>query len=126
MAKTPGISDAEWHIMRVLWKKSPLTVNQIIEKLSARTSWKPETIRTLINRLTKKKALAFEKKGRRYYFYPLVSQQQCLKPEIDSFFARAGTAVLKPILAAFIKKERLSDQDIQELQQILNKKGRVR
>jgi BlaI family penicillinase repressor len=126
MADKPRISDAEWHVMQVLWKKSPLTVKEVIEILSKKTAWKSETIRTLVNRLTKKKAIGFEKKGRRHYFYPLLSQEECVKADADSFFARAGSAVLKPILTSFIEKEKLSDKEIEELQRILDKKEGAR
>jgi len=125
MADKPKISDAEWQVMRVLWVKSPATVKEVIEVLSKKTSWKSETIRTLINRLTKKKAVGFEKKGRRYYFYPLLSQEECVKADADSFLARAGAAMLKPILTTFIEKENLSDKELEELQRILDKKGRA-
>jgi BlaI family penicillinase repressor len=123
MADKPRISDAEWQVMRVLWEESPLTVKEMIAVLSKKTTWKPETIRTLINRLTKKRAVGFEKKGRRHYFSPLLSQEECLRADAESFVARAGAAMLKPILAAFLEKERLSDKELDELKQILNKKG---
>ena len=124
MAHKPRISDAEWQVMRVLWKKSPLTVKEVIEILSKRTAWKSETIRTLVNRLRKKKAIGFEKKGRRHYFYPLLSEEECVKADTDSFLARTGGAMLKPVLTSFIEKEQLSDKEIEELRRILSKKGR--
>ncbi len=125
MPHKPKISDAEWQVMRVLWRKSPATVREVIEILSKKTTWKPETIRTLVNRLTKKKAIGFEKKGRRHYFYPLLSEQECVKTDTDSLLARTGTTMLKPILTAFIENEQLSDKEIEELRQILAKKGRA-
>ena len=123
MPEKPRISDAEWQVMGVLWEKAPLTVKEVIETLSRKTTWKSETIRTLINRLTKKKAIAFEKRGRRHYFYPVLSQEECIKADADSFLARAGGVMLKPILASFIEKEQLSAEEIAELQQLLDKKG---
>ena len=126
MPHKPKISDAEWQVMRVLWKKSPLTVREVIEILSKKTTWKSETIRTLVNRLTKKRAIGFEKKGRRHYFYPLFSKQQCVKADTDSFLARTGTTMLKPILTAFVENEQLSEREIEELRQILAKKGRAK
>ena len=123
MTGKPKISDAEWQVMQILWEKSPMTVKEVIEILSQKTTWKSETIRTLINRLTKKKAVRFEKKGRRHYFYPVLSQEDCVKADADSFLARAGGAMLKPILAAFIEKEELSAEEITELQRILDEKG---
>ena len=125
MSHKPKISDAEWQVMRVLWKKSPLTVKEVIGILSKKTTWQSETIRTLVNRLTKKKAIGFEKKGRRHYFYPLLSEQECVKADTDSLIARTGATMLKPILASFIEKEQLSDIEIEELRQILAKKGRA-
>lgn len=126
MPHKPRISDAEWQVMRVLWRKSPLTVKEVIEILSKKTTWKSETIRTLVNRLTKKKAIGFEKKGRRHYFYPLLSEEECINADTESFLARTGTTMLKPILTAFIEKEQLSDKEIEELRQLLAKKGRAR
>ena len=123
MEDKPKISDAEWQVMQVLWERTPLTVKEMVEVLSKKTTWKSETIRTLINRLTKKKAIRFEKKGRRHYFYPLISKQECVKADAESFIDRAGLAMLKPILTSFIEKEKLSDKDIEELQRILDKKG---
>jgi BlaI family penicillinase repressor len=123
MPKNPRISEAEWQVMAVLWKKSPLTVKQVVEILSKKTLWKRETIRTLVNRLSKKKAIGFEKRGRRHYFYPLLSQEECVKAEANSFLSRTGTVMLKPVLAAFIEKEELSQEEIEELQRILKKKG---
>ena len=123
MADKPKISDAEWQVMRVLWKRSPVTVKEVIEILSKKTTWKSETIRTLINRLTKKEAIGFEKKGRRHYFHPVLSQEECVKADADSFLSRAGAAMLKPILTTFIEKEQLSDKEVEELQRILDKKG---
>ena len=123
MSEKPRISDAEWQVMRVLWCKSPATVKEVIGILSNKTTWKAETIRTLINRLAKKGAIGFEKKGRRHYFFPLVSQEECVRAEADTFLSRAGAAMLKPILTAFIEKEELSDKDIEEIQRIIEKKG---
>ena len=47
MQDRPKISDAEWQVMKVLWEKSPVNANHIVEKLTASTPWKPKTIRTL-------------------------------------------------------------------------------
>ena len=62
MRKTPRISEAEWEVMKVLWKKSPMTANDIVKELTGKTHWKRETIRTLINRLVGKKVLKFSRK----------------------------------------------------------------
>ena len=126
MKGTPKISEAEWEIMRVLWIESPLTANKIVEKLTATTHWKATTIRTLINRLVEKSAVGYEKKGREYHYYPLVAEAKCVRAESNSFLRRVYRGALTPIFSAFIENEELSPEDVEELRQILRKKGRKR
>ncbi|MBL7214886.1 MAG: BlaI/MecI/CopY family transcriptional regulator [Phycisphaerae bacterium] len=122
MNKMPKITEAEWVVMKVFWKQSPLTANQVVEYLSD-SGWNPKTIRTLIIRLQKKKALAFEKNGREYAYFPLMAEHECVRQEAHSLLSRAGTAALKPMLAAFLREQKLSEKDIEELKQILNQRG---
>ena len=123
MKKTPKISQAEWEVMEVLWGSSPLTANDIVEKLTAKTPWKRETIRTLINRLVQKKAIGFEKKGRQYDYFPIVTQAECIKQETRSFLRRFGGRAIEPMLAAFVEEKQLSPEEIAKLRQILDKKA---
>jgi len=125
MKEKPRISNAEWQVMRLLWQKSPRTVKEIVAVLTEETSWQTETVRTLINRLAKKKVIGFEKKGRQYHYYPLLSEEDCLRAEVGSLLDRAGAAILKPILTAFIEKEHLSAEEIEELQRILRKQEKA-
>jgi len=126
MKDTPKISDAEWQVMKVLWQKSPVTANYIVEKLTAQTEWMPKTIRTLISRLTAKNAVGFDKTGRQYMYYPLLSEEECVRQETRSFMSRVRTAALKPMLAAFLEEENLSKEEIEELKCILDKKGEIK
>ena len=119
MAKTPRISEAEWEVMKVLWKKSPRTANDIVKELTGKTAWKRETIRTLINRLVGKKVLKFEKKGRQYHYCPRVSEAECIKAETESYIRRFGTGSIEPMLAAFVEEEELPPEKIAKLRQIL-------
>lgn len=121
MKKTPKISEAEWEVMKVLWNDSPATANDIVKRLSGKTHWKRETIRTLINRLVQKKAVGFEKKGRQYHYFPLVTEAECIKAEARSFLKRLGGGLIEPMLAAFVEEENLSDEKIARLRRILKK-----
>lgn len=123
MNDKPKISAAEWEVMKILWAKSPATANEVVEALRPKTSWKPKTIKTLINRLVSKGAVGFEKNGREYHYSPQITEDECIKAETTSFLQRAGKAAVKPMLAAFIEEQQLSNDDIAELKQILDKKG---
>ena len=51
MNKLPQISEAEFEVMKIVWKYAPISTNEITEKLLQTTSWSPKTIQTLIKRL---------------------------------------------------------------------------
>lgn len=123
MQSKPKISDAEWQVMKVLWQESPVTANHIVDGLSTQTSWKPKTIKTLISRLSAKGAIAYDKDGRQYMYYPLLSEEECVRHETRSFMSRMRNVALKPMLAAFLEEENLSQDEIDELKNILDKKG---
>ena len=122
MKRTPKISEAEWEVMKALWEKSPLTANDIVETLSKRTRWQRETIRTLINRLVQKKAVAFEKQGRQHHYYPIVAETECVKAETRSLLRRLRSGAIEPMLAALVEEERLSPEQITRLKDILEGK----
>lgn len=122
MAEIPKISETEWELMKVIWADAPIAAEQIIQALNkSGESWHPKTVKTLLNRLVKKQALAFEKKGRAYLYRPLVEEQECVTEVSQSFLEKVFGGSLKPMLAHFVEQKKLSDQEIQELKQILKK-----
>ena len=125
MLNKPNISDAEWEVMKVLWRQSPLTANEVVSQLDNHASWSPKTIKTLLNRLVQKEAIGFEKDKRQYLYTPLLDEDNCVQSETASFLSRVTGGTLKPILAAFIENDSLTKVEIDELKQILDKKGEV-
>ena len=123
MKAIPRISQAEWKVMKVLWARAPRTANEVVEALAPTTTWHPKTIKTLISRLLKKKAIGFEKKGRAYDYYPLVDEAECVRAESRSFLRRVYGGALQPMLAHFLENHELSPQEIAELKRILDEKG---
>ena len=111
--------------MRVIWGNAPATANDVVEALSDRFKWKPKTIKTLLSRLVGKKALAFEKSGRAYRYYPLVREDQCIEAQRRSFLRRVYDGALTPMLAAFLEDSHLTQGEIAKLRSILDRKDKV-
>lgn len=120
MPKIPTISEAEWKIMKVLWAKSPLPAYDIIEAL-AKEQWHPNTVKTMLSRLHRKKALAITQYKNLHLYAPVVSEEQCLQAESESFLARFFGGSLRPLLVHFAKKQKLTRADVEELRRILEK-----
>jgi BlaI family penicillinase repressor len=84
----PQISEAEFEVMKIVWKYAPINTNEITEKLTLTTSWSPKTIQTLIKRLVSKKALSYEKQSRVFVYTPLVQEDEYIRQESNSFLKR--------------------------------------
>lgn len=117
-----SISDSEWKIMKIIWNDHPITANEIVKKLQGKTDWKEKTIKTLISRLVKKDLLAFEKEGREYRYYPLLSEDDCIQKENVSFLNKVHNGKLNVMLMSFLQNEDLTEDEIEKLKKILDGK----
>ena len=64
MKNLPQISEAEFEVMKIVWKYAPINTNEITEKLLQTTNWSPKTIQTRIKRLLTKGVHTYEKQSR--------------------------------------------------------------
>ena len=88
MNKLPQISEAEFEVMKIVWKYAPISTNEITEKLLQTTSWSPKTIQTLIKRLVTKGVLTYEKQSRVFVYTPTVKENEYINQESNSFLNR--------------------------------------
>lgn len=117
------ISEAEWEVMKVLWAKSPMTAGEVIEVLADITDWSPKTIRTLLTRLVQKEVISYDSNSKPYVYSPLVTEEETTRAETRSFLKRLyGGVALKPMLVNFLKHEKLSNEDIEELKSLLDER----
>jgi len=126
MKFVPRISETEWEIMRIIWAKSPVTANEVIQQLvAAEAGWHPKTARTLLSRLVQKGALGYEAKGRVYVYSPRVSAEDCVATASESFLDRVFSGSLKPMLAHFVERQKLTHEDLEELKQLLDENAKT-
>ena len=122
MGKRPQISDAEWEVMNVLWEESPRTASEVADALCERMEWHPKTVKTLLGRLVKKGALRFKEEGNRYLYRPGFPREQYVKEASDTFLERVFGGEATPMLVHFVQNASLSDEEIDELRSILERK----
>ena len=115
MKKIPDISEAEHQVMKVIWNDNPITGMEIINRLMEITDWKPNTIKTFINRLLNKGAIGYDKSGRGYSYYPVIEEKDFYKNESRLFLKRIFGGSLKPLFATMVENEDLSLEDVEEL-----------
>ena len=122
MGTLPQISEAEYEVMKIVWKYAPVSTNEITEKLLRTTAWSPKTIQTLIKRLVAKGALTYEKQSRMFVYTPLINENEYVRQESISFLKRFYDGNITTMLSAYITDEKLSKEEIEQLRSILEKK----
>lgn len=122
MRKLPQISEAEFEVMKVVWKYAPINTNEITEKLTQTTNWSPKTIQTLIKRLVSKKALTYEKQSRVFVYTPLVKEDEYIRRESNTFLNRFYDGNIISMLASYIEDDKLSEAEIDTLRSLLSEK----
>ncbi|MGM7719768.1 BlaI/MecI/CopY family transcriptional regulator [Metabacillus sp. Hm71] len=120
--KLPQISEAELEVMKIIWKHPSINTNEVIEKLSKTSKWSPKTIQTMLLRLLKKGALSHHKEGRVFAYTPNVAESDYLEVESRSFLNRFYNGALNSMVLNFIENDKLSDDEINELYQILEER----
>jgi len=124
MAAVPSISDAEWEVMTVIWATNPITAGEVVEKLAGRKDWSPRTIKTLLNRLVSKRALAFDVEGKRYLYHPKIDREACVRKASRSFLGRVFAGDAAEMLLRFVDELDLSREEVAQLKKLLEKKGK--
>ena len=126
MKALPQISEAEFEVMKVIWKHAPISTNEITEKLTKTTKWSPKTIQTLIKRLVTKGALSYEKQSRVFVYTPLIEEKEYIGQESRSFLKRYYDGDITAMFSAYIEDEKLSESEIDTLRSLLAKGSKDR
>ena len=124
MAALPQISEAEFEVMKIVWKYAPVSTNEITERLTRTTAWSPKTIQTLIKRLVTKGALSYEKQSRVFVYTPLVKENEYLNQESNSFLKRFYHGDITAMVSAYIENDKLSETKIDTLRSLLSRSSK--
>ncbi|MCM3712916.1 BlaI/MecI/CopY family transcriptional regulator [Halalkalibacter oceani] len=124
MKKLPQISEAELEVMKIIWRHPHSNTKQVIEKLSKTSTWSPKTIQTMLLRLIKKGALHHYKDGRVFVYVPNVEESDYIEVESQSFLNRFYNGTLNSMVLNFLEKDKLSEDEINELYDILEERKR--
>ena len=116
-----NISDAESHVMEVLWRApGPVVAEQVVVALHESQHWQTATVKTLLNRLLKKGAIAARKDGRRFLYQAVLPRDAWLARESDSLVQRLFGGRVAPLVAHLGRRRKLSQADIKELRMLLD------
>ncbi len=113
----PRLSDKEWEILKPLWKEGPLAARDIYSMVPKKYHWAYKTVKTMISRLVKKKALVYNQVGNSYLYRPAHSRPTMTRAALRCFFQKVFDGALHPFIDYFI--ENASPENIEDFKKEL-------
>ena len=115
------LPDGEFTILKVIWRlPNPTTSAQIMEKLGEDNHWKPQTLLTVLARLTEKGFLESVRKGRERQYTAIISEDEYLEVETSDFLKRYSGHSMGGLVKTLFSSNSLSDNELDELRSLLN------
>jgi BlaI family transcriptional regulator, penicillinase repressor len=113
------ITAAESQIMEALWRSSPMSTEEIVAEVGTAQGWAEGTVRTLVNRLLRKKAIRGERDRTRYHYVPLIQRADYVLSESQGLLDRLFEGEVTPLIAHFAKHRALTAADMKKLKRLI-------
>ncbi len=113
----PKIFESEYRFCLILWENEPITAVELVKLCQAQLGWKRTTTYTVIKRLTERGVLSNENG----FIISLISQDEVQAAEIDELVEKKFGGSLPAFVAAFTKRQNISDKELDELQSMIDR-----
>ncbi|MCM1308460.1 MAG: BlaI/MecI/CopY family transcriptional regulator [Butyrivibrio sp.] len=117
------LSKCEGMVMKAIWSSGDiLTMQEIALKVNSlfHKTWKTQTVSTYLARLVKKGYLSMERRGRLFYYYPLIEEKDYTEREIVKFIDMWGNTKTGALLSAFTRTEGFTEEEREYIRSILD------
>ncbi len=113
----PKIFESEYRFCLILWEHEPISSRELSELCKEKLGWSKTTTYTVIKRLSDRGVV----KNENTVVTSLVSKEQAQKAEVDEMLESKFEGSLPAFIAAFSKKKKLTDKEIEEIISIIEK-----
>lgn len=118
--ETTALSDAEWRVMQVLWKRGDCTLRMLLDALTPDTDWSKHTILSFLKRMEAKNAIcALETQPRAWR--ALLNREETLGEETRSVLDRVYGGDCMLMVSNAVQNADLSEEEVRQLVELLMK-----
>ena len=113
----PKIHESEYRFCLILWEHQPITAVELVKLCQEQLGWKRTTTYTVIKRLGDRGVL----KNEDSVITALVSKEAAQEREIDELLAEKFQGSLPAFVAAFTKRQNISQEELEEVQRMIDR-----
>ena len=113
----PKIHESEYRFCLIMWEHEPVTAAELVKLCQEQLGWKRTTTYTVIKRLGERGVL----KNEAGTITSLVSKDEAQASEIDELVEKKFEGSMPAFIAAFTKRQELSDRELDEVQRMIDR-----
>ncbi len=117
MKKIPKIFESEYRFCLILWENEPMPASKLAKICKEKLEWSRTTTYTVIKRLAERGIL----ENNDSIITSLVSKDEVQLSELDELLEKRFDGSIPSFIAAFAKRQNLSDDDIEEIRKIITR-----
>lgn len=120
MTHIKRLPDSEFNVLKIIWHlPNPVTSAQIIAQLGEDNHWKPQTLLTVLARLTEKGFLSSTRQGRERHYTALISESDYMQVEASDFLSRYKGNSMGHLAKTLFSQQTLSKEELAEIRDLL-------
>jgi predicted transcriptional regulator len=113
----PKIPEGEYRFCMIMWEHEPVSSPELVKLCQERLGWKRTTTYTVIKRLGERGVLKLENG----IVTSLIAKEEVEQAEIDTFVESKFGGSLPAFVAAFTRRQKLSEKDLDEVQKMIDR-----
>ena len=119
MKEIPKIHEGEYRFCLILWENEPIQSAQLAQLCNEQLGWSRTTTYTIIRRLTDRGVV----KSENAIVSSVVKKEEVQLSEMNELVEKTFEGSLPAFLAAFARRQKLSDKDVEELRRLIERGG---
>ena len=113
----PKIFESEYRFCLILWEHEPVSSGTLVQLCREKLGWKPTTTYTVIKRLSERGVV----KSENAVVTSIISKEEAQQSELDELMDKKFEGSLPAFIAAFGRRQELSDAEIEEIRRIIER-----
>ena len=114
---TPKIFESEYRFCLILWEHEPFKSTDLMKLCKQKLEWSKTTTYTVIKRLSERGVI----KNENAIVTSIVSKEEAQQSELEELMDKKFEGSLPAFIAAFGKRQALSDAEIEEIRKIIER-----
>ncbi len=114
---TPKIFESEYRFCLILWENEPIKSTELAKLCKDKLGWSKTTTYTVIKRLSERGVIQNENA----IVTSIVSKEEAQLSELDEMVDKKFEGSLPAFIAAFGRRQSLSDAEIEEIRRIIER-----